>query len=788
MKQIIRIGTRKSRLAMVQTELVVKEITRCFPEQQVEVIPMSTKGDQIQNKSLASFGGKGVFTKELEEALLCKKIDMAVHSAKDMPMEFPKGLGIGAVLDREDPRDVLVTMNGTRASELPKGSIIGTSSLRREILMKQMNSGVKIRVLRGNVQTRLKRLSDGDYDGILLAAAGLKRLQYTELEEYHVEYLNPEQFLPAAGQGILTVECRMDDEDLKPILEAIHSKEACCVLQAERSFLSAVDGSCNAPAAAYCRKEGNELFMQVMYQKEGIYEKRAEGRGTITRPEVLGQRLAKQVNFGMVYLVGAGPGDPGLLTIRALNLVQRADTIVYDNLAASSVLNESRSDAELIYAGKEASNHHMKQEEINELLVEKAKEGKMVVRLKGGDPFIFGRGGEEAAVLADEQVPFEIVPGISSAYAVPAYAGIPVTDRRAASSFHVITGHEKSQEGRLDYSVLAREEGTLVFLMGLHNLHDIANSLIEHGKDPLTPAAVIQEGTTARQRKVVGTLSTIEEIVKQKNIGRPAITIVGSVVSFEQALDWYGKRFLSGKSVLITATKRLTDKMAERLNAFGAQPIPFSLIETKSIESEEVDQAFQRLGDYQWIVLTSANGVEILFKQLKKRSIDVRSLSFVKFAVIGDGTKEALSRHGIYADFVPTNFSSEDLKREWIPHIKPGERVLLLRAREASHVLTEALKVAQIDYLAVSLYETSAQMRKKEELKRSLAKVDYVTLLSASAAKALASMVEAEDLSRVKVLSIGPVTTKKAQQLGIPVYATARHYSVEGLIELLREE
>ena len=504
-KKKIRIGTRKSQLAMVQTEIVADRIRNAFKEIQIEIVPISTKGDENLHRSLASFGGKGVFTRELEEAMREGRIDLAVHSAKDLPMDLPKGLCIGAALGRGDVRDVLVTVTGTEVKKLEPGSVIGTSSLRRELQIMKINPYVKVRMLRGNVQTRLNRLKAGDYDGIILAAAGLERLGCLKEEGLHYEYLDTSCFLPAAGQGILAVEAR--ENEWREVLEQINSKEAYCMLEAERSFLRKIGGGCNAPAAAYSRIEDGRIIMDAMYAKDGKNIRYFSETADIEDNIRLAERIAQELNKGKVYLVGAGPGDSDLITRKGLECIKKADVIVYDSLAADSLLNEGRDDAELIYAGKRASNHHMPQEEMNLLLIEKAMEGKEVVRLKGGDPFIFGRGSEEARALRAEGIEFEIIPGISSSHSVPAYAGIPVTHRGIASSFHVITGHESEgkKESALNYSILAKEEGTLVFMMGLKHLPGIVRQLIENGKPEDTPAAVIQEGTTARQKKASGT-------------------------------------------------------------------------------------------------------------------------------------------------------------------------------------------------------------------------------------------------------------------------------------------
>ena len=813
MKKTVRIGTRKSLLALVQTEIVKNALLRAFPETEIEIVKIDTKGDQLLDRSLAAFGGKGVFTVELEAELLSGAIDIAVHSAKDMPMRFPEGLGIGAVLARADARDTFVSLDGTKLAKLAPGSVVGTSSLRRELQIKAINSQVQVKMLRGNVQTRLRRLKEGRYDGIILAAAGIERLEYEKEEGFYYEYLEPETFLPAAGQGILAVESRTDDAEMANMLAAIHDAEAACQLAAERAFLTTIGGSCNAPAAAYCRREDGRFVMDAMFVKDGVHLRRAHleadaaqemsgqvdetgrGIGTVDAAQRvaarLGRDIAREVNKGIVYLVCAGPGDEDLITRKALQVLREADVVVYDSLASSSLLNEVRDDAELIFAGKRSSHHFKKQYETNQLLIDLAKEGKNVVRLKGGDPYIFGRGGEEGQELRAAGVDFVVVPGVSSSYSVPAYCGIPVTHRDYASSFHVITGHEGSHRNGatvLDYGTLAREEGTLIFLMGLKNLPNIVQSLIENGKDPETPAGVLQEGTTARQKMAVGTLSTIVDVVKREGIKTPAITVVGDVVRLAEELSWYGGRPLSGKRVLVTGSRSMVERLSPLLKEEGAEAISFSLIRTEPMETPAFAQAMEEIDSYTWIVLTSANGVECFFERLKMMRKDIRDFQGVHFAVIGDGTKKALESHGIYSELIPTAYSSKDMAAAMVPHMKPEDRVLLLRAEEANAVLPEALEAAGIAHTCVSLYHTVVDTRKADELSRLIPTVDYVTFASSSAVRAFVSM--ADDLENVpaRYISIGPVTTKTAEKAGLHVDRTAAVYTAQGIVDTIIED
>lgn len=788
----IRIGTRKSRLAMVQTEIVKKAIEEKFGKNvDIEIVPLSTQGDRILDRSLTSFGGKGVFTKELEEQLLEGNIDIAVHSAKDMPMEFPDGLSIGAVLEREDSRDILVTTTGVKGKYMAPGSVIGTSSLRRELQIKAINPQVQIRMLRGNVETRLEKLKNGEYDGILLAAAGLKRLDIKAQEGLFFEYMDTEEFVPAAGQGILAVEVRTGE--LKGVMAAIHSEEAAQILEAERTFLTVLGGGCNAPCGAHCEKTACGLRMNVMYAADGknpVFEKMellaSEATGG-SLAKKLAKDLAQKVSVGKVVLAGAGPGDKGLMSQKAWEAVRKADVIVYDSLISPSILNEARLDAELIYAGKRMGSHSMKQEEINKLLGDLARQGKYVLRLKGGDPYIFGRGGEEAAEMSARNIPFQVIPGVSSSYAAAAYSGIPVTDRRMASSFHVITGHEggNKEAAVLDYEVLAKEEGTLIFLMGVHNLKNITQGLIQWGKDPKTPAALVENGTTAAQRTVTGTLEDIEERAREACIGTPAVIIIGDVVRLRKTLAWFEKGPLFGKRVLLTGTRQMVKQMEEVLVPLMAETVSISLIETESLVTEKTSACLSRLDQYSWIIFTSSNGVFQFFRQLKELDVDLRSLGQVKFAVIGKGTEKTLRDFGFIADFIPSVYSSKALAEEWVPSLTEEDRVLFVKAEESSRELPKAMNQAGIQWEGAAIYRTVPDKRRQEELLRAGKDVDYVVLTSGSGARAFASMWKGTEDFHGKIVSIGPVTSKEAEKAGIHVDITAAVYTAEGIGEAI---
>ena len=790
---------------MVQTEMAAKAIKTAFPSVPIEINGYETKGDQQLNRSLAAFGSKGAFTKELETAMLEGRIDLAVHSAKDLPVELPEGLTVGAVLKRGDSRDVWVSLRKEFSEiEACRGKVIvGTGSLRRALQIRQMCNGVEIRDIRGNVPTRLKKLSEELFDGIILAAAGLKRLGYlsdacdetgcfeAEGQTFFYEILPKEQFFPAAGQGIIAVETRQ--HDCEECMQAIHDEQTWQMFLAERAFLKAIGGGCNEAAAVDVRMDGQKISVRARYAGDGLHMKEKTVTGTrcgnIEEDRKLavslGEQIAARLQSGKVYLIGAGPGDTGLITMKGIEALKEADVIVYDHLASPSLLNTTKDEAEWIDAGKFAGHHRMKQAEIEELLIEKAMEGQTVARLKGGDPFIFGRGGEEALALTAAGIEYEVIPGVSSAYSAPAYAGIPITHRGKASSFHVITGHEDPAKGEssLDYDILAREEGTLVFLMGLSKLHQISDRLIANGKDAHTPAAVIASGTTARQRCVTGELGRIAAISEKSDIQPPAILVVGDVVSLKKEIDWQQAGSLSGKKILVTATEIIAEPLAEKIRKLGGEPVVMSLISVRAEKMYGLKEVLVRPGK-RWLVFTSRNGVRFFFEQMKKEQVDIRSLGDSRIAVMGAGTRRELENWGCYADLLPEQSCSESLAKALCAHAEPDEAICLFRAEEASDVLTKRLREKQYRVVDIPTYRTEIMWKKRELLREMLEDVDAVTFCSASAVSAFVQMTEGHDLV-AKTICIGPVTAQAAKKAGLPIDKVAEQYDLEGLTEAL---
>lgn len=492
---------------------------------------------------------------------------------------------------------------------------------------------------------------------------------------------------------------------------------------------------------------------------------------------------------GKVYLVGAGPGDPGLLTVRARELLQSCDDVVYDALVSEELLAAELGGRSIgrHFVGKRGGGTSVRQEEIDALLVRLAREGRRVVRLKGGDPFVFGRGGEEAQALERAHVAFEVVPGVTAGIAGPAYAGIPVTHRGVATSVTFVTGHEdpgKAATGA-DWGALARSGATLVLYMGVRTLPDIARQLIEGGRSADTPAAVIERATYPTQRVIIGTLSTIVDRAREANVTAPAITIVGDVVRLREEIAWFERRPLAGKRIVVTRARAQASALSVRLRELGAEVTEMPAIRIEALDPAPLYRALDTLGRYAWLMFTSQNAVELVWRSMRERGLDVRSFAHVRVAAIGRTTADALLAHGIAADVVPERFVAESLvealrSREDIA----GMRVLLARAADARDVLPRALHEmgAQVD--EIPIYRTMLDGNGAELIASRLREgaVDLVTLTSSSTARFFVDAVGREAARMAPVASIGPVTSATAKTLGLHVAVEAEESTIAGLV------
>jgi uroporphyrinogen III methyltransferase / synthase len=494
---------------------------------------------------------------------------------------------------------------------------------------------------------------------------------------------------------------------------------------------------------------------------------------------------------GRVILVGAGPGDPGLLTLRGAQALASADVLLYDALASDPIVALAPPACERIFVGKRGGDHAMPQDAIEALMIAKATEGKRVVRLKGGDPFVFGRGGEEAQALHAAGVAFEVVPGISSALAAPAYAGIPVTHRAINPVLTIATGHEDpaKAESAIDWAELADPHRTLVLLMAMGNLGAICERLIARGRAPQTPVAVIQDGTRPTQRTVTGTLATIADAAARAGLGAPAVVVVGDVVGLREELRWYDRAPLFGKRVLITRPAQQAEDFARALYARGVEPILASTIAIVPPDDPmPAHRAVDELAAYRWIVFTSQNGVAAFFDRLASLDADARYLGKVKVAAIGSKTAERLREHGVRADLVPAAFVSEEIGRALIEASHKGDRILIYRAQEARDVLPQMLEDAERQPQVVAAYKTIFDV--DPQFAKKVARADVLTFTSASTVRGYVELQGGAEAARAAarnklIACIGPVTAEAADDAGLHVDVLADVFTTEGLLDAL---
>lgn len=821
MKYII--GTRGSKLALTQAETVCSKLAGAYPEHEFEIQVVKTTGDLILDKPLHELGDKGVFVKEIEEKLLSGELHIGVHSMKDMPAAPASGLMFTKPWKREDPRDVLILREKQSLEELPEGAVIGTGSKRREFQLKRLRPDLQVVGIRGNVGTRLRKMEEEKLDGILLAAAGLHRLS---MQDQITQYLEPKEMVPAPAQGILALEIREGEETLRFMLDALSDEETALAAEGERGFLEQMGGGCHAPVGALLQKEtGGAYKLRVMFGNETGTKLvcTAVSGSSPTELAMLAAKQVRQAMAGTVTLVGAGPGDPGLITVKGLRELREADCIVYDRLAAPEFLEVAKPGCEKIYVGKASSSHTMKQEEINQLLVQKSMEYEKVVRLKGGDVYVFGRGGEEGLYLQEHGVPFQVVPGISSSIAGPAYAGIPITHRGKALGFHVVTAHDQNDElAGINFQAMAESKETCVFLMGLSKVGEIAEKLIEAGMPKGTGIAVVSKATTPGQKTCVSDLAHIAEEVEQAGLTSPALIVAGEVVSLRESLNFFENRPLFGKRYLLPKIGAKPTKLKELLQKQGAavDEIQVGAIErvkrrfevdglssrrkvvyigeekayfyqdrkqtAASAGREEAvchadnpeEMPAENLAEVDWLVFTSKNGVESFFGNFWENGLDMRSLAEVQVAAIGGKTAESLESFGIYPDLIPHEFNSDALAEALKEVMFGTETVWYLKGGNADSHLKEALE----DYCECKelvVYENRPVALEKEGLSP-IGDYDGVIFTCASSAERLAEAV-GTDWGTCKAYSIGPKTTICLERIGVAQAIEADKATYEGL-------
>ena len=498
---------------------------------------------------------------------------------------------------------------------------------------------------------------------------------------------------------------------------------------------------------------------------------------------------------GLVYLIGAGPGDPGLITVKGLECIKQAHVLVYDRLASPRLLAYARPGAETIFVGKQPDQHTLTQSEINALLVQKARQGLTVARLKGGDPFVFGRGGEEAEELVKHGIPFEVVPGITSAVAVPAYAGIPVTHRDFTSSVAIITGNEDptKESSNIEWAKLAAGTGTLIFLMGMGNLPAIAERLVEFGRSPQTPVALIRWGTRPEQKTLVGNLANIAALAAEQGFKNPAIIIVGEVVTLRDRLKWFENKPLFGQRVLVTRSREQASVLSELIASLGGEPIEFPTITIDEPEDfAPLDQAIENIAAYQWIIFTSANGVKSFMKRFRHLNRDIRDLKGIRLCAIGPQTGKELRSLALNVDYIPAEYRAEEIVAGLSDKISGGDKILLPRADIARKLLPEALKELGAKVDEVVAYRTLAASANACAIKELLAegKINLVTFTSSSTVRNFVTLLGIEPastslLQRTRIACIGPITAHTAAELGLKCDIVAAEYTIPGLIKAI---
>lgn len=797
----IKVGTRGSALALTQTKQTIEALSKACSDYAFELVVIKTKGDLNQTTALDKFGDKGIFVTEIEDQLLSGDIDIAVHSMKDMPSVVTEGLAYANPPQRQDPRDVLITQTPIKnIMDLPVGAVIGTGSKRRAYQLKHRRPDLHFIPIRGNVDTRLKKLETENLDGVILAAAGLKRLgldaTIPNLYEIPVEVM-----LPAPAQGTLALQYRADDMAIQTLLEKIADEVTGICATAERSFMKYIEGGCHAPMGAIATLDDhqNVTLKAVFGDPEGQKLYFSTKMGPLSEAEALGKACAMAIlsemkQNGFVTLLGAGPGDMGLMTLKGFEAIKTCDAIVYDRLANPTLLSYVPKHAEKYYVGKTSGNHFYTQDETNQLLVTLAKQGKTVVRLKGGDPYVFGRGGEEGEVLRSEGIAFEVVPGISSSIAGLNYAGIPITHRDFTSSFHVFTAHFKNEESSLDFKTISALSGTLVFLMGIANMHLIAKKLMENGKNPQTPVAMISKATTYKQKTFISTLEKTATDLPNDMALSPALFVVGEVVTLRDTLNWFETKPLFGTSTLVTRSLMQASKLEAQINQKGGRTLSLPLLEIKPrrIEAELSSVLLDSSINHIWF--TSENAVHTFMETLFALGNDIRNLSQYQFLAIGNGTANVLKTYGIIADFIPENFTQDGIIAYMSSRLKDSDHVLLPLGNLANPKLGDWVNgICQCTTLIT--YDTMTlehDVEVIEQIKTELKEQPFILpFTSSSTASHFHDFCEKHSIvlhEDSKIYAIGPTTESTLLELGYTVNATSEQHNIDGLVTLITKE
>ena len=760
------IGTRGSQLALVQANYVKDRLSKAYPQNTYTLEIIKTKGDIVKDKALSEIGGKGVFVKEIERRLLDKKIDLAVHSLKDVPIMQPEGLCLAKFWAKESSRDVLVIKNGI----MPPNPIIGTGSMRRTRQLQELYPGCVCKNIRGNIDTRIRKLYEEDYDAIILAEAGINRLNKQSVIS---QYLSYDEIIPSPGQGTLAIELRSDNYELLRQINSLSDDMTDILVNLERDFLKITGGDCNTPLGAVATYENEDKGRAGKYVFRTMYLT-ASNEYEITvveskQPQNIIMETVRRLNKKLghkVYLVGAGPGEENLITVKGMKLLQQADCIVYDYLSNERLLRYAKEDCEFVCVGKRAGSHSAKQEDINKLLVSKAMKYKTVVRLKGGDPYIFGRGGEEGLYLKDYSINFEVVPAVSSSVAALTYSGVPITHRGITKAFHVITATSKENDLKhIDFKYIAEHNETFVILMGLGKLKQIIEELCKVNIDTSRKVMVVSNATLPNQKVVDGTIKTIVSDVKSKNIQAPAVIVIGEVVGLRDKLDFIANKPLSGKKYIVTKIGDEISGLTRMLEENGAyvQEVKTGEIVYHDFEVEQAD----------YTIFTSKNSVIAYFKCLEKQGLDSRSLN--KVISIGESTTKKLKEYNINADYTCTSYNSIALVNLVNIVVDKNKSVCYVRAEKVDNNLKESLE-KKYKYSEVLAYTN------KEIEASTIEDITEYDGVFFTAASSVHRFMKNNSLQEVEVYSIGPKCTNALLENKLEVYE-AQKATYEGLLQ-----
>jgi uroporphyrinogen III methyltransferase/synthase len=789
----IRLGTRSSPLALWQARRATEALA--LADVHAELVTIESDGDRDQSRPIEAFPTDGPFTDALERALLRGEIDAAAHSLKDLPLVATPGTRIAAYLPRGAGGEALVARQGLTLSQLPSGARVGTCSRRRSVQLRRLRPDVTIISIRGTIEQRLEKLRAGDVDALVLAVAGLERLG---LQGQITQRFTLDEMMPEAGQGAIAIQTR--DGDGAGATAAAHADHAPtrAQVEAERAFSRIIAETTGLIAAVHVNDEDGLRLRGRAFSADGLawidVDRRGEDAGSLAvaaagevrarvRAAAQGAQAPASRHVGSVSLVGAGPGDPGLMTVRGLKLLRRADVVVYDRLIDLSLLDEAPAHAERIDAGKSPGNHVLTQDETNALIVDRALRGQRVVRLKGGDPYVFGRGFEELRACRRAGISCEVVSGVTSAIAAPAAAGIPVTMRGVARTMAVVTPQAESgaENPALDYAALARLD-TVVVLMARGALAEVAEGFIGAGRSPATPAAVVQNGTLPTQRLASGTLADIARRADDAGLGTPAILIVGETVALASEEANAGNGRLSGKRIVVTRPHSASPGLIAMLRAEGAEVVNCPLIR---IAYRTPDDLSVLQNSHEWTVFTSLHAVRGFWRVLQGLGRDARVLGPSRIAAVGPKTAEELHAIGIRPDLVPGVHRASALIDALAPSIPQGGRVLFPHGTLARDEMRVGLRARGILVDELEVYETLPQRPTPEAIADIKTGVDAILLYCPSGA---ASAADAGLLSHgTPIACIGPTTAAKVRELGFTPAVVPTVYGDRGLIDALAD-